>query len=1130
MSMKAGGNRSKPGGGNTAGAAASGAGGSGGGRQNMGRGRHSGKSPPAVFCSGVYANVRMVHVLTSVVGTKCELKVKSGEVYEGVFKTYSPEFELVLDAAHIKSPEPSKGPRKEDIVESVIFKASNVVVATFKDVDLNFARKVSSDTDNFTDAAVSGRINGEHKEKDLEPWDGGETHNSDSLESLDTDVSNGWDPNDMFKYNEEKYGVLSTYDSSLSTYTVPLERDNSEEFLKREARAAQLAEEIEASATYKARVALENDERSEEEKYTAVARGERETHTLNRENKYIPPGQRNREGMSWGPGRQNSPRLGQSSAGPSTPRPGPHDYSPSSGADQRVVNGGSSHWPSPCPSPSSRPPSRYQSGPSSLPPRATTPTRPPSRPPSRPSRPPSHSSHPSYSSSSSSFSHHGATSPASTLPKRMSSEGPPRMSPKSQRTPRAHRVPPSRISGVPPGVDLISHNAPGEVQTTPPTRNSSSGGTWSSVVSGAHRPRSPRQNSIGGSSSGGTSLPSPQTGTAPVETVAPLASASSPTAASPISNMVASPPGDAKECRIQETRQTSPTANKENVKPVDSSPSITRPVCKGPPSMAPDHRKQIDNLKKFSVDFRLQSSSNSEPAFDQMMTKPVRDPAEKPKDLPLDKASAAGRDAAEDSVVVIAAGTPGASSGPSMTTTNSSKPGSPAALSPSPSAPDQKRAGLDVTSQGVQTTATSTFSGPKHEEKEEKKEAVQDQVRKSTLNPNANEFKPRFNAQPKPANTPTPPRPQGQPSPSIVVQQPPTVYGQTVCFPQMYPLTPVSPGVQSPAMYQVQMPHMTVSQSKPFRPGKVPNMPQQRSDQHHPSGTPTMMHPATAAGPPIVAQSPAYSAQYFTCSPQQFTSQQLVQQMPHYQSQAQHVFSPVMQGSGRMMAPPTHGQPSLVSSSTTQYPEQTHTMYVSQGPMPQQYPHPSATLHHHPQHPQPSATPTGQGQQGGPPQHGGPPSHPAASPVQHSQHQQAAAAAAAAAQALHMANQPPQQQMYSALAPTPPSMTPGPNPQSPQASFPSAQQAVYIHPQQVQHGYNPNHMAHVQQAHMQSGIVQSHHPAQTHPPMMLMATQGPGGPQPPMPQTALNPIPVSSTTHFSYLAHPQVQPHHQQQL
>lgn len=149
---------------------------------------------------------------------------------------------------------------------------------------------------------------------------------------------------------------------------------------------------------------------------------------------------------------------------------------------------------------------------------------------------------------------------------------------------------------------------------------------------------------------------------------------------------------------------------------------------------------------------------------------------------------------------------------------------------------------------------------------------------------------------------------------------------------------PFSSSFQSPAMYQVQMSHMTVSQSKPYRPGKgennncffsphfsfliclfntinkcqkaqahliviketqgvdisytvlkslspVPNMPQQRSDQHHPPGTPTMMHPVTAAGPPIVAPSPAYSAQYFTCSPQQFTSQPLVQQMTHYQSQ-----------------------------------------------------------------------------------------------------------------------------------------------------------------------------------------------------------------------------------------------------
>ncbi|XP_073806977.1 ataxin-2 isoform X19 [Danio rerio] len=1030
MSMKpqAGGNR-KPGGSNSGAAAASGTGGAGGGvgRQNMGRGRNNAKGPStAVAFNGVYANMRMVHVLTSVVGTKCELKVKNGLIYEGVFKTYGPECDIVLDAAHRKSVEPNAGPRREDIVESIIFKSSDVVVVHFKDVDLNYAKK-----DNFTDSAVSARVNGEHKEKDLEPWDGGEQHISGSMESLDTDLSNGWDPDEMFKYNEETYGVKSTYDSSLSSYTVPLERDNSEEFLKREARASQLAEEIEASATYKARVALENDDRSEEEKYTAVVRGERELHSLNRENKYIPPSQRNREaGMSWGAGRQVSPRMVQCSPGPPTPRSGPHDYNT---IDQRVVNG-----------------------------------------------------------------------------------GPPRMSPKSQRTPRPHRVASCRGGGPPPS-DYMSQGASVEVSAPPPTRNSPSGGTWSSVVSGAHRPRSPRQNSIGGEAPSSSCLSSPQAGTVPVDSVTASTTATSPTAANPATNLEASPIEEAKESRVLETRQNSPNANKENVKPIEASPGIARSIGKGSPSMASDHRKQIDNLKKFSAAFRLQPSSSSDPGFEAMGTKPPRDLGEKPKDQAAEKGSvdSTGLKASTESSISEE------TSSPVSVTSAGSKAGTPS-LSPSSAVPEQKR-GPDVTSQGVQTTSPLANAVTKDkDEKEDKNDPVAESVRKSTLNPNAKEFNPRvFCSPPKPATTPTLTRPQGQPSPSIVVQQPPTVYGQTMF--QMYPLTPVSPGVQKsiiwkpPAMYHVQVPHMTMSQTKSYR--SVQNMPQQRPDQHHPPGTSTMMHSATAAGPPIVAPSPAYSTQYFTCSPQQFASQPLVQQMPHYQSQAQHVFSPVIQGSARMITPPTHAQPSLVSSSTTQYGEQTHTMYVSQTPIPQQFPHPSSTLHPHPQHPQPSATPTGQPQQGT--QHGG--SHPAPSPVQHQQHQ---AAAAAAAQAIHLGN-PQQQQMYSALAATPPSMTPGPNPQSPQASFPSAQQAVYIHPQ---HGYNPNHMAHVQQAHMQSGMVPPHHGNPSHPPtMMLMATQAPAGPQPALPQGTLNPIPVSSGTHFYSTLTP-VQAHHQQQL
>ncbi|XP_053938326.1 ataxin-2 isoform X9 [Cuculus canorus] len=1005
----AGNNRKPPGSGGGPGLPAA----AGSGRQNMGRGRSSGKGPPqpTISFDGIYANMRMVHILTSVVGSKCEVQVKNGGIYEGVFKTYSPKCDLVLDAAHRKTAESSLGPKREDILESILFKSSDFVMVHFKDMDTSYARRVPSETDAFTDSAISAKVNGEHKEKDLEPWDGGETTATEELEALETDVSNGWDPNDMFRYNEENYGVVSTYDSSLSSYTVPLERDNSEEFLKREARATQLAEEIESSAQYKARVALENDERTEEEKYTAVQRNanEREGHGVNtRENKYIPPGQRNRDVLSWGSGRQNSPRMGQSGSGPPISRSGSHtsEFSPNSGADQRVVNG-----------------------------------------------------------------------------------GPPRMSPKAQRHPRGHRVSTGRGT-ISSGLEFVSHNAPGEASTTAVARGSPSGGTWSSVVSGVprlspktHRPRSPRQSST----PTGPALPSPQPGAIPTESVAMPVPAASPTPASPASNRAVTPSSEAKDTRLQDQRQNSATGNKENIKPSETSPSFPKPESKGVSPVVSEHRKQIDDLKKFKNDFRLQSSSSSD-AVDQLLNK-TRE-GEKSRDVVKEKTESAPKES------IIETGSNTNSNG------GSSKPNSPS-ISPSISNSSEQKRGPEVTSQGVQTSGPG--SKQDKEDKEEKKD-TSEQVRKSTLNPNAKEFNPRSFAQPKPSTTPTSPRPQAQPSPSMVGHQQPTpVYTQPVCFApnMMYPV-PVSPGVQP--LYPIPMTPMPVNQAKTYRAGKVPNMPQQRQDQHHQS---TMMHPASAAGPPIVATPPAYSTQYVAYSPQQFPNQPLVQHVPHYQSQHPHVYSPVIQGNARMMAPPTHAQPGLVSSSATQYGahEQTHAMYVSTGSLAQQYAHPNATLHPHPPHPQPSATPTGQQQS----QHAG--SHPAPSPVQHHQHQ--------AAQALHLANPQQQSAIYHAgLAPTPPSMTPGSNTQSPQNSFPTAQQTVFtIHPSHVQPAYtNPPHMAHVPQAHVQSGMVPSHPTA--HAPMMLMTTQPPGGPQAAIAQSALQPIPVSTTTHFPYMTHP----------
>lgn len=998
MSMKQSGNNRKPGGGSSVPAPG------GGGRQNMGRGRSSGKGPPQS-------------------GSKCEVHVKNGSVYEGVFKTYSPKCDLVLDAAHKKNKDSVGGPKREDIVDSILFKSSDFVMVQFKDMDVNYARR-----DGFTDSGIASKVNGEHKEKDLEPWDGGDgllssnaSTNNDELESLDTDVSNGWDPNEMFRYNEENYGVVSTYDSSLSSYTVPLERDNSEEFLKREARAAQIAEEIESSSQYKARVALENDDRSEEEKYTAVQRNlcDRDGHSVTpRENKYVPPGQRSKDGMSWSSHgvRQNSPRMGQSGSGPIPSRTGSHssEYSPSSGTDQRVVNG-----------------------------------------------------------------------------------GPPRMSPKAQRHPRPHRV--SNGRSMCGGLEFVSRNEPGEVSAPPVARNNSSGSSWSSVVSGVqrlspktHRPRSPRQSAIG-SGSAAPSLNSPQAGYTASESVAVPVPTGSPTPASPASNRAVTPSCEAKDSRLQDQRQNSPAAGREAIKQSDSS-SFSKPENKVMPS---EQRKQLDDLKKFKNDFRLQSISSPD-AIDHILGK-NRDGVEKPRELLKERPDSSSKES------------PSESGSNAPTSNSSSKPSSPS-ISPSiSSSSSEPKRGPEVTSQGVQT------SGPgkqDREDKDDKKENATEQVRKSTLNPNAKEFNPRSYAQPKPSTTPTSPRPQAQPSPSMVAHQQPTpVYTQPVCFApnMMYPV-PVSPGVQP--LYSIPMTTMPVNQAKTYR--AVPNMPQQRQDQHHQN---TMIHPVSAAGPPIVATSPAYSAQYVAYSPQQFPSQPLMQHVQHYQSQHPHVYSPVIQGNSRMMAPPAHAhaQAGLVSSSGAQYgaPEQTHAMYVSTNSLAQQYAHPSAALHPHPPHPQPSATPTGQQQS----QHGG--SHPAPSPVQHHQHQ--------AAQALHLANQQQQSAIYhTGLAPTPPSMTPGSNAQSPQSSFPTQQTVFTIHPSHVQPAYtNPTHMAHVQQAHVQSGMVPSHPTAH---PMMLMTAQPPGGPQAALQQSALQPIPVSTTAHFPYMTHPPVQAHHQQQL
>ncbi|XP_055953303.1 ataxin-2-like protein isoform X1 [Argiope bruennichi] len=283
---------------------------------------------------GVYGNSRLMHAAASLVGCVVQVQVRDESVYEGILRTFSHQFELVLEMAHKVrgssiTPQgvgPSLSnlltsfPFEGGVSEKLIFCLQDIVVLTASNVDVDFAVR-----DTFTDTAIS-RFNGQVLEKELEPWEGLTSDTEDTaLGGDEDDGSNGWDANDMFRTNAEKYGVKSSYDNSLQEYTVPLNKKDTEEYKQKEAKASKIAQEIESNMTYQARLLMENGD--EEDRFSAVVRPEDGASS-----KYVlPQKRRNIPGSK----RQNVPMSPVHAAKPYPPAP----------SKQHV----SAHLPSPSP-------------------------------------------------------------------------------------------------------------------------------------------------------------------------------------------------------------------------------------------------------------------------------------------------------------------------------------------------------------------------------------------------------------------------------------------------------------------------------------------------------------------------------------------------------------------------------------------------------------------------------------------------------------------------------------------------------------------------------------------------------------------------------------------------------------
>lgn len=193
----------------------------------------------------------------------------------------------------------------ETVQDNLIIKLCDIVTIQAKDVDLDYAVR-----DTFqTDTAISSRMNGARlTQKELVKWEGAENGDMGIGLELDTQT-NGWDANEMFQLNEKEHGIRTTFKDNLETYTVQIDKKDSQ-FSQLSMEAERIANEIENNPATRDRLELENGD--EEAAFASVVRPDETSEKMTtpppaQSQKYIPqqqqqqPPKRNPDGRKMMP-------------------------------------------------------------------------------------------------------------------------------------------------------------------------------------------------------------------------------------------------------------------------------------------------------------------------------------------------------------------------------------------------------------------------------------------------------------------------------------------------------------------------------------------------------------------------------------------------------------------------------------------------------------------------------------------------------------------------------------------------------------------------------------------------------------------------------------------------------------